>query len=125
MRMLITGASGHLGGATAVRAAAAGWTVTGTYFSNPVAGAEALKAAARRVVLAMGSRGALVAVAQRRLNEILPFAHLAVEDQPSPLAETIPTGVQQVNAPQAWAAGTVIIPKRIVWAFTTSGSRSR
>ena len=31
-----------------------------------------------------------------------PFAHLAVENQPSPLAETIPTGVQQVNAPQAW-----------------------
>jgi subtilisin len=30
------------------------------------------------------------------------FAHLAVENQPSPLAETIPTGVQQVNAPQAW-----------------------
>jgi subtilisin len=30
------------------------------------------------------------------------FEHLAVEDQPSPLAETIPTGVQQVNAPQAW-----------------------
>ena len=31
-----------------------------------------------------------------------PFAHLAVENQPSPLAETIPDGVQQVNAPQAW-----------------------
>jgi subtilisin len=31
-----------------------------------------------------------------------PFAHLAVENQPSPLAETIPAGVQQVNAPQAW-----------------------
>jgi subtilisin len=30
------------------------------------------------------------------------FGHLAVENQPSPLAETIPTGVQQVNAPQAW-----------------------
>jgi subtilisin len=30
------------------------------------------------------------------------FGHLAVESQPSPLAETIPTGVQQVNAPQAW-----------------------
>jgi len=30
------------------------------------------------------------------------FGHIAVEDQPSPLAETIPTGVQQVNAPQAW-----------------------
>jgi subtilisin len=31
-----------------------------------------------------------------------PFAHLAVENQPSPLAETIPAGVQQVNAPQSW-----------------------
>ncbi len=31
-----------------------------------------------------------------------PFDHLAVENQPSPLAETIPAGVQQVNAPQAW-----------------------
>lgn len=31
-----------------------------------------------------------------------PFAHLAVENQPSPLSETIPAGVQQVNAPQAW-----------------------
>jgi subtilisin len=31
-----------------------------------------------------------------------PFAHLAVENQPSALVETIPTGVQQVNAPQAW-----------------------
>jgi subtilisin len=30
------------------------------------------------------------------------FGRLAVENQPSPLAETIPTGVQQVNAPQAW-----------------------
>jgi subtilisin len=30
------------------------------------------------------------------------FGYLAVQDQPSPLAETIPTGVQQVNAPQAW-----------------------
>jgi subtilisin len=30
------------------------------------------------------------------------FGHLAVENQPSPLAETIPAGVQQVNAPQAW-----------------------
>ena len=31
-----------------------------------------------------------------------PFDHLVVENQPSPLAETIPAGVQQVNAPQAW-----------------------
>jgi subtilisin len=31
-----------------------------------------------------------------------PFDHLAVENQPSPLSETIPAGVQQVNAPQAW-----------------------
>jgi subtilisin len=30
------------------------------------------------------------------------FGHLAVENQPSPLAETIPANVQQVNAPQAW-----------------------
>ncbi|MFC7274830.1 sugar nucleotide-binding protein [Paractinoplanes rhizophilus] len=42
MRMLITGVSGHLGGVTARRAAAAGWDVVGTYFSNPVAGGEAL-----------------------------------------------------------------------------------
>jgi subtilisin len=30
------------------------------------------------------------------------FGHLAVQNQPSPLAETIPANVQQVNAPQAW-----------------------
>ena len=35
MRMLITGVSGHLGGTIARRAAAAGWEVAGTYFSNP------------------------------------------------------------------------------------------
>jgi dTDP-4-dehydrorhamnose reductase len=40
MRMLITGVSGHLGGTTARRAAAAGWEVTGTYFSNPVGRGE-------------------------------------------------------------------------------------
>jgi dTDP-4-dehydrorhamnose reductase len=33
-RMLITGASGHLGRVTAERAAAAGWDVVGTYLSN-------------------------------------------------------------------------------------------
>ena len=35
MRMLLTGVSGHLGGTIARRAAAAGWEVAGTYFSNP------------------------------------------------------------------------------------------
>jgi subtilisin len=30
------------------------------------------------------------------------FDHLAIENQPSAQAETIPAGVQQVNAPQAW-----------------------
>jgi subtilisin len=30
------------------------------------------------------------------------FGRVAVENQPSPLAETIPANVQQVNAPQAW-----------------------
>ena len=32
----------------------------------------------------------------------LPGPALAVEDQPSPLAETIPTGVNQIKAPLAW-----------------------
>ena len=32
----------------------------------------------------------------------LPTAQLAVEDQPSPLAETIPTGVNQIRAPLGW-----------------------
>ena len=31
-----------------------------------------------------------------------PFDHLAVENQPSVLAETIPTGVAQISAPAAW-----------------------
>jgi subtilisin len=31
-----------------------------------------------------------------------PFAHLAVENQPSAQAETIPAGVQQISAPRAW-----------------------
>ncbi len=31
-----------------------------------------------------------------------PFDHLTVENQPSVQSETIPAGVQQVNAPQAW-----------------------
>jgi dTDP-4-dehydrorhamnose reductase len=33
--ILITGATGHLGSRTAARAAAAGWSVVGTYFSAP------------------------------------------------------------------------------------------
>jgi subtilisin len=32
----------------------------------------------------------------------LPGPALAVEDQPSPLAETIPAGVNQIKGPQAW-----------------------
>jgi subtilisin len=32
----------------------------------------------------------------------LPRGQLAVEDQPSPLAETIPAGVNQINGPLAW-----------------------
>jgi subtilisin len=32
----------------------------------------------------------------------VPSARLAVEDQPSPLAETIPTGVNQIRAPLGW-----------------------
>ena len=32
----------------------------------------------------------------------LPPTHLAVEDQPSPLAETIPVGVNQIRGPLAW-----------------------
>ena len=42
MRMLITGVSGHLGGTIARRAAAAGWEVAGTYFSNPTDRGERL-----------------------------------------------------------------------------------
>ncbi|MFF5296052.1 sugar nucleotide-binding protein [Paractinoplanes globisporus] len=50
MRMLITGVSGHLGGTTAARAAAAGWDVAGTYFSNPAEGAEWLDVRDRAAV---------------------------------------------------------------------------
>lgn len=34
-RILVTGASGHLGSRVAARAAGAGWAVAGTYFSSP------------------------------------------------------------------------------------------
>ena len=50
MRMLITGVSGHLGGATARRAAAAGWDVAGTYFSNPEDPGECLDVRDRAAV---------------------------------------------------------------------------
>lgn len=40
--MLITGASGHLGGVVASRAAGAGWDVAGTYFSNATGPGERL-----------------------------------------------------------------------------------
>ncbi|MFI5895719.1 sugar nucleotide-binding protein [Actinoplanes sp. NPDC051513] len=53
MRMLITGASGHLGSAAAARAAAAGWDVTGTYFSNAIAGGEPLDVRDRDAVDAL------------------------------------------------------------------------
>jgi dTDP-4-dehydrorhamnose reductase len=42
MRMLITGASGHLGSTIATKAAAAGWDVAGTYLSNPITHGERL-----------------------------------------------------------------------------------
>ena len=38
-----------------------------------------------RVVLELGSRGPLVAAAQRRLNEVLPFTHMAVDGIYGPL----------------------------------------
>jgi dTDP-4-dehydrorhamnose reductase len=41
-RILVTGATGHLGSRTAARAAAAGWSVVGTYFNafGPMAGEQ-------------------------------------------------------------------------------------
>ena len=39
-RILIIGASGHLGSRVASRASAAGWAVTGTYFTSPTSLAE-------------------------------------------------------------------------------------
>ncbi|HUZ28580.1 MAG TPA: peptidoglycan-binding protein [Solirubrobacteraceae bacterium] len=44
-----------------------------------------LTANAQRVVLHRGSQGALVAAAQRRLNEVLPLTHLAVDGIFGPL----------------------------------------
>ncbi|MBV9335915.1 MAG: peptidoglycan-binding protein, partial [Solirubrobacterales bacterium] len=44
-----------------------------------------IAATASRVVLELGSRGPLVAAAQRRLNDVLPFTHLAVDGIYGPL----------------------------------------
>src|SRR6516165_44825 len=44
-----------------------------------------LAASGERIVLQTGSQGALVAAAQRRLNEVLPFTHLAVDGIFGPL----------------------------------------
>ncbi len=44
-----------------------------------------LQASARHVVLRMGSSGALVAAAQRRLDEVLPLTHLVVDGIYGPL----------------------------------------
>ena len=50
---------------------------------NPTDGP--LQANAQRVVLHKGSEGPLVAAAQRRLNDVLPFTHLAVDGIFGPL----------------------------------------
>ena len=43
------------------------------------------RAASTRVVLELGSHGALVAALQRRLNDVLPFTHLALDGIYGPL----------------------------------------
>ncbi|HEY0531378.1 MAG TPA: sugar nucleotide-binding protein [Actinoplanes sp.] len=48
--VLITGATGHLGATLSARAVAAGWDVTGTYFSNPAPAAEPLDVRDREAV---------------------------------------------------------------------------
>jgi murein DD-endopeptidase MepM/ murein hydrolase activator NlpD len=44
-----------------------------------------VQAGSSKVVLELGSQGALVGAAQRRLNEVLPFSHLAVDGIYGPL----------------------------------------
>ena len=56
MRMLITGASGHLGRTTSALAAAAGWDVVGTYLSNPVDAGERLDIRDRDAVASLFRR---------------------------------------------------------------------
>jgi len=73
MRMLITGVSGHLGGITARRAAAAGWEVVGTYFSNPADQGEWLDVRDRSAV------GDLV---QRAKPEVVVHTAAGREDWP-------------------------------------------
>lgn len=73
MRMLITGVSGHLGGVTARRAAAAGWEVVGTYFSNP---------ADRGEWLDVRDRSAVDDLVQRAEPEVVVHTAAGREDWP-------------------------------------------
>src|SRR5262249_14838883 len=53
--------------------------------STETASDSLLTASGRQIVLQTGSQGALVAAAERRLNEVLPFTHLAVDGIFGPL----------------------------------------
>ncbi len=53
------------------------------------------QAGSSRVVLGLGSQGALVSALQRRLNEILPFSHLAVDGIYGPLTRQAVTDFQR------------------------------
>jgi murein DD-endopeptidase MepM/ murein hydrolase activator NlpD len=70
--------------APAVAAAEGGHGAT----SSGVDVTAGVRAGSSKVVLELGNQGALVAAAQRRLNEVLPFSHLAVDGIFGPLTQS-------------------------------------
>jgi murein DD-endopeptidase MepM/ murein hydrolase activator NlpD len=82
-----------------------------------------------RVVLEVGSHGPLVAALQRRLNEVLPFSHLAVDGIYGPLTRAAVVDFQRRN--RLLADGSVDVgmwarvfdaPVLVFGATATSGS---